>query len=90
VLKRGLKEKNVSPIRNELQELMAEEGLDFLTLVDRNGLVVIRFHNLPVSGDSMLYDPFIQIALAKKEISGTQVLSGNELSKEGKTLARRP
>jgi two-component system NtrC family sensor kinase len=68
---------------------MAEEGLDFLTLVDRNGLVVLRFHNPPVSGDSVLYDPFIQIALAKKEISATQVLSGDELSKEGKSLAQR-
>jgi len=63
---------------------MAEEGLDFLTLVDRNGLVVIRFHNPSVSGDSVFYDPFIQMALGKKEISGTQVLSGGELSKEGR------
>jgi two-component system NtrC family sensor kinase len=89
VLKSGLKEKNVSPIRNELEGLMTEEGLDFLTLVDRNGLVVIRFHNPSVSGDSVLYDPFIQIALAKREISGTQVLSGGELSKEGKSLAQK-
>src|SRR5512136_1242764 len=32
VLKRGLKERNISPIRSELEGLMAEEGLDFLTL----------------------------------------------------------
>src|SRR3972149_1591901 len=37
VLKRALKEKDVSPIQKELSDLMAEEGLDFLTLVDRNG-----------------------------------------------------
>jgi two-component system NtrC family sensor kinase len=89
VLKRGLKERNVSFIQNELQGLMAEEGLDFLTLVDRNGLVILRFHNPPVSGDSVLYDPFVQMALAKKEISGTQVLSADELSKEGKHLAQK-
>ena len=89
VLKNGLKEKNVSSIRNELEGLMFEEGLDFLTLVDRNGLVVFRFHNPPVSGDSLLSDPFIRIALEKKEISGTQVLSGDELSKEGRSLARK-
>jgi two-component system NtrC family sensor kinase len=89
VLKRGLKEKNISPIRNELEGLMAEEGLDFLTLVDRNGVVVLRFHNPPVSGDSIFYDPFIKMALGKKEISGTQVLSGDELSKEGMSLARK-
>jgi two-component system NtrC family sensor kinase len=89
VLKKGLKEKNISPIRNELERMMAEEELDFLTLVDRNGVVIFRFHNPPVSGDSLLNDPFVKIALEKKEISGTQVLSGDELSKEGRSLSRR-
>ena len=89
VLKEGFKKKNISPIRNELEELMAEEGLDFLTLVDRKGMVLFRVHNPPVSGDSLLYDPFIKIALGKKEISGTQVLSGDELSKEGRRLAEK-
>jgi two-component system NtrC family sensor kinase len=89
VLKKGLKEKNISPIRNELEGLMAEEGLDFLTLVNRNGVVIYRFHNPPVSGDSVLNDPFIKIALEKKAISGTQVLSGDELSKEGRSLTQK-
>ncbi|OGQ11017.1 MAG: hypothetical protein A2026_19260 [Deltaproteobacteria bacterium RBG_19FT_COMBO_46_12] len=89
VLKKGLKEKNISPIRNELEGLMSEEGLDFLTLVDRKGVVIFRFHNPSVSGDSLLNDPFVKIALEKKGISGTQVLSGDELSKEGRNLAQR-
>ncbi len=89
VLKSGLKKRDVSSIRKELEGLMAEEGLDFLTLVDRNGVAVFRFHNPPSSGDSLLKDPFIRMALEKKEISGTQVLSGDELSKEGRSLARR-
>lgn len=89
VLKKGLKEKNISSIRNELEGLMVEEGLDFLTLVDRNGVVVFRFHNPPVSGDSLLHDPFIRMALERKEISGTQVLSGDELSKEGRSLTQK-
>jgi len=89
VLKKGLKEKNISPIRDELVGLMAEEGLDFMTLVDRKGTVVSRFHNPQASGDSLLHDLFIKSALGKKEISGTQVLSGDELSKEGATLAQK-
>ncbi len=89
VLKKGLKEKNISPIRNELEGLIAEEGLDFLTLVNRNGVVIFRFHNPPVSGDSLLKDPFIKMALEKKEISGTQVFSGDELSKEGRSLTQK-
>ncbi len=89
VLKSGLKARNVSPIRNELVGLMAEEGLDFMTLVDRKGVVIFRFHNPPVSGDSLLHDPFVQTALQKKGISGTHVLSGDELLKEGRGWARK-
>jgi two-component system NtrC family sensor kinase len=89
VLKKALKERNVSPIQSELERLMAEEGLDFLTLVNRNGVVLFRFHNPPVSGDSVLADPFIKIALEKKAISGAQVLSGEELSKDGRSFTQK-
>ena len=89
VLKKGLKEKNIFPIKNELAGLMAAEGLDFLTLVDRKGTVVFRFHNPSKSGDSLIQDPFIKLALEKKKISGTQVLSGDELLKESTTLAQK-
>jgi two-component system NtrC family sensor kinase len=89
VLKTALKEKNVLPIQNELLELMAEEGLDFLTLVDRKGNVIFRFNNPGISGDSLIHDPFIKEALEKKAVSGTQVLSGDVLWKEGKKLYER-
>ncbi len=89
VLKTGLKQKNFSSIANELKGLMAEEGLDFMTLVDRNGVVMFRFHNPSVSGDSLLQDPLVKMALEKKKISGTQVLSREELSKEGRSLTQK-
>src|SRR4030042_479597 len=54
VLKKGLKERDISPIRNELEGLMGEEGLDFMTLVDRKGTVIYRFHNPLASGDNLL------------------------------------
>ena len=88
VLKRGLKEKDISPIKNELLGLMEEEGLNFMTLVDRQGTVIYRFHNPKASGDSLINDPFIKVALGKKGISGTQVLSGDELLREGENLAQ--
>lgn len=89
VLKRVLRDNDVSPIRDEMEKLMAEEGLDFMTLVDRKGKVFYRFHNPQNSGDSLLEDPFIKSVLEKKGISGTQVLTGYELSKEGENLARK-
>jgi two-component system NtrC family sensor kinase len=88
VLKRGLKEKDISPIKNELLGLMEEEGLNFMTLVDRQGTVIYRFHNPKASGDSLINDSFIKVALGKKGISGTQVLSGDELLREGENLAQ--
>ena len=89
VLKNGIKERDVSSIRSELSELMAEEGLDFLTLVDRKGNVIFRFHNPPASGDNLIQDPFIKKALDKKSGAGTQILSGDELLKEGETLSKK-
>jgi two-component system NtrC family sensor kinase len=89
VLKNALKEKNITPIRDELSVFMNEEGFDFLTLVDQKGMVVYRFHNPRLSGDSLIGDPFIKLAFEKKGISGTQVLSGEELLKEGEALVRK-
>ncbi len=89
VLKRAMRDRNISPIRGELSELMVKEGLDFLILADRKGTVIFRFHNPNVLGDSLIEDPFVRGALGKKIISGTQILSREELSKEGEALVQR-
>jgi len=89
VLKRGLRERNVGPVREELSGLMTEEGLNFLTLVDKRGIVLFRFHHPASSGDSLADDPFVKGALENKPVAGTQVLSGSELKKEGEGLARK-
>jgi two-component system NtrC family sensor kinase len=87
VLKSGVKERNVSGIQQELVDLLAEEKIDFLTLIDRNGKVVFRFHNPEGFGDSLLRDPFVRKALEKKGVSGTQVLSREELLREKEDFA---
>ena len=89
VLKEGVKKRNVSSLRSELLEMMDEEGLDFLTVTDAKGTVIFRFHNPRVSGDSLIQDPFIRKALGKKGVSGTQVISREELLKDGETLANK-
>jgi len=89
VLKEGIKRRDLSAIQKELLGLMSEEGLDFLTLVDRGGTVLFRFHNPGVPGGRLAQDPFIKAALGKKGVSGTQVLSEDELLKEGKALAQK-
>lgn len=89
VIKNAIKERNVSPIQGEISSMMAQEGLDFLTLVDRKGTVIFRFHNSPISGDSLINDFFVREGLKKKGISGTQVYAGEELLKEGDALAKK-
>jgi two-component system NtrC family sensor kinase len=87
ILKGALKKGKPLLIKDDMDRLIADYGLDFLTLVDKKGIVLFRFHNPSSFGDSLIQDPFIQEALKNKGISGTQVLSRSELLKEGKLLA---
>jgi len=89
VLTTAIRERDASPLRAPFSRLMAQEGLDFLTLLDQKGTVIYRFQNPGVAGDSLLQDPFVRSALDRKGISGTQILSGEELAKEGKALSKR-
>jgi two-component system NtrC family sensor kinase len=89
ILRRALQEKNALLIKGDMKRLIADYGLDFLTLVDKKGIVSFRFHNPTSSGDSLIEDPFIRGSLKNKGMSGTQVLSRPELLKEGKLLADR-
>jgi len=89
VVRKALQAKNILPIREELLRLMAEERLDFLTLVDQKGIVVHRFHNPRISGDSLIDDPFIQGALSQKVSSGTQDVPKEQWIKEGEELTQR-
>lgn len=74
VLKDVIKKRNVSPVHREFIDLMVEEKLDFVTLLDRSGTVIFRFHHPSVLGDSLLRDPFVRMALDRKGVSGTQVI----------------
>ncbi len=87
ILREALKKEKALSIKDDLTRLMKEEGLDFLTLVDRKGTVLLRLPHPERSGDNLTGDPFVREALKNKAVSGTQVLSREELLKEGKPLA---
>ncbi len=87
ILREALQSEKAVSVRDDLTRLMKDEGLDFLTLVDQKGTVLLRFHHPEMSGDSLADDPFVKEALKNSAISGTQVLSREELLKEGKWLA---
>ena len=81
VLREALKREKALSIKDDMTRLMTDEGLDFLTLVDRKGTVLLRSHNPGMSGDSLIEDPFVKEALNNKALSGNQVLSREELLK---------
>jgi len=87
ILRDALKKEKALSIKDDMARLMTDYGLDFLTLVDPKGKVLLRFHHPGISGDSVVEDPFVREALKGRGTSGTQVLSREELLKEGKNLA---
>ncbi len=89
ILRGALKKESAFLIRNDMKRLIIDCGLDFLTLVDKKGNVLFRYHNPDLSGGSLANDPFVLKALENNAISGTQVLSRSELLREGKSLADR-
>jgi two-component system, NtrC family, sensor kinase len=89
VVRNAAIERNPAPIKDEMLNLMAEEKLDFLTLLDRSGKVIFRFHNPATSGDDISYDPFVREALGRKGVSGTQILPREVLLKDGEVLAQK-
>ncbi len=76
-------------VRNRLQIVRTMFKLDFLTLVDPEGKVVLRaappFHK----GDFLAADPAVARALKGEIVKGFKIFSQNELTLEGDGLAER-
>jgi two-component system NtrC family sensor kinase len=78
------------PMKDELSAMREKERLDILTIADRNGVVIFRARNPRVSGDNQAKDDVVAAAMLKGDVvSGTEIVSGGELLKEGKDLAER-
>ncbi|MCD6506414.1 cache domain-containing protein [Candidatus Poribacteria bacterium] len=73
-----------------LQEIMRKDGVEWLTVTDSKGLVILRSHNPEVYGDSLIRNPFIKRALQSLDLSsGTAIIPREELLKEDEGLAQR-
>lgn len=80
---------NRSFLEKELSAVMEEFNLDILTLTDTQGKVIFRTAQPEVRGDDQSRDPFVIRALKGEIISSTQILSREELEKEGQELAQQ-
>ncbi len=72
-----------------LSRIREEYELDILTLTDDKGKVIVRTRNPDILGDDQSNDELVGKALNFESISGTQIVSQEELLKEGKDLAER-
>jgi two-component system NtrC family sensor kinase len=89
-LKESLLLDNPEAMRAELERVRLAEGLDVLSLTDRNGVVLFRARNPQRRGDTLANDRILaQVLLSQEAVAATQIVSGQELAKEGADLAER-
>jgi len=72
-----------------LEAVKRQFGLDFLSLTNPQGQVILRTGPPHRTGDGLANDPFISIALKGRGLSGFYVLPPERLTLEGADLAER-
>ena len=83
-------ERNADTLRSELEIILKNEKLDIFTMVDKNGNVICRARNSFNKNDNLLDDKFIRRVLeTKQNVSGTDIVSADELAKESFELVER-
>jgi len=86
-LKEGFALGNVDLLKRELERIRITYNLDVLSLTDNNGKVLVRTRSPYTVGDDQSNDEMVEIALREKTVAkGTQIVSQEELSKEGRAL----
>lgn len=77
-------------VASELMKIRRTEGLDILTVTDRDGRVLQRSDNPVLAGDDQSTDPLVREVLARREpIAASAIVSAAELQKESQGLAER-
>ena len=74
----------------ELLQVLGREGLDFLTVTDVNGIVLLRTSNPASVGDSQLHDELVRAVIETGEpVAGTVIVRAEDLQRESPLLAER-
>lgn len=86
----ALAKNDTSGLGAEMERIYAEEHFDILTLTDTSGKVFYRAANPSLVGDNQSEDVFVQHVLKEMTpISGTSIISWEDLLKESRELANR-
>ena len=74
----------------DLQEIAENEGLDFLTIADKDGYVLLRSNNLGVTGDFQGENDLIKVLLERDEpVAATVIIDRDNLQRENPHLVRQ-
>lgn len=89
-LKDFLNPRSQETVITELRKVVREEHLDFISLCDMQGNVVIRSQNTGVIGDNVLHINIVDYCLTNRiSVASTEILNSRELSIEDSSLAER-
>ncbi len=81
---------NVDLAAEELARIRKREGLDVLTITDKNGKVLLRANNGNLVGDDVSHDPVVSAVIKTwRPIAATTIVSAEDLRKESPLLAER-
>jgi len=76
-------------VQVELERVRTSYGLDYLSVVDRQGRVVVRSCSPYHTGDDLSRDPVVRTALAGSIVASTEILSKDRLDAEGNGLGEQ-
>ena len=79
----------VEVLRQELERVRIDYGLDVLTLTDKKGVVLTRTRTPYQGGDFQGNDEMVRRALKKEIVAATEIVPQEELAKEGPELVRQ-
>jgi two-component system NtrC family sensor kinase len=90
VVREAIKQKNHKILYDTLKENRETNGLDILTVVDKNGRVIVSSWNPNLSGDDQGDDLLVKHVLETgKTIFSTVIIPHRELAKESTALAEQ-
>jgi len=89
-LKEALRTGRLAQVADELGRVRAGEGLDFLTVTDEQGTVLVRTSNPARAGDNRSGDELLSAAQSTRApVSGVAIWSAADLWRESPDLAER-
>ncbi len=86
-LHEAIRNKRLDILLKYLRRVREDYGLDILNLTDSEGRVIVRTRNPKIVGDDQSQDEILMWALNRGVIAHPQIVSREELLKEGEDLA---